>query len=627
MHMNSNEFDLDFDFEKEYGFDQPQVDDTKKLDTDFDLRAALESEFNEEAALFNSEYQNDFDYGPDEEPAAEEPVFEDASFEAADFEEPPYSEEPEVSFETAEGENLEPDGEFFEEQPAEGETSESPIRERKPRQPSKVGIALASFAAGVVAFFAPEEPKPTPDGRPRRPVSKMRRFKNDVLPLIILGITLVTMLIFIFGAAGRAITNFRNDQEALKSSSEEAQSKDELEAKQVQALIADADRLATGYNYEAAIAKLESFEGNKNKYPDIQTKISEYRQAVDTLIEHNDPGAIPNLSFHVLIADPARAFVDQTFGGKYNMNFVTIEEFQRILEQLYENGYVLVDMDAFIAETANGDSITYAAKPLKLPDGKKPVMITETMVNYFRYMVDSDEDGEADKGGAGFASRLVVDSLTGEIKAELVTSAGETVTGDYDLVPILENFIEAHPDFCYQDSRATLAVCGYDGIFGYRINAEVIQTKGQEYYDKQVAGAKEIVAALQDKGYEIACYTYGNIGYADKSATDIKEDIAKWERDIMPVVGTLDTIVYAQKSDISTTGNYTDSKYNVLSGIGFRYFISNGSKPACTVTGEYVRQLRIMVTGTGMAHTATMYADYFDAKSVLDSTRGDVPQA
>ena len=53
--MNSNEFDLDFDFEKEYGFEPSKIDETKKLDTDFDLRAALESEFNEEAALFNSE--------------------------------------------------------------------------------------------------------------------------------------------------------------------------------------------------------------------------------------------------------------------------------------------------------------------------------------------------------------------------------------------------------------------------------------------------------------------------------------------------------------------------------------------------------------------------------------------
>ena len=620
--MNSNEFDLDFDFEKEYGFEPSSMDETKKLDTDFDLRAALESEFNEEAALFNSEYQNNFDYGPEEvsedAPAADETA--EVEFEEA-YPVPQEIPEEEDLPEDTLAEELE-QAEPVESPEYEQEEEENPVRQRRVREKKEPN----KYVTAVLAFFAPEEPKPTADGRPRKPVSKMRRFKNDILPLIILGVTLLMILVFFVGSVSRAITNHRNEQEALKSSDEAAKTQDELDAENVRLLIAEADALAVGYDYDAAIAKLDSFTGNKSKYPDIELKLSTYRQAKASLIEYKDPGAIPNLSFHVLIADPSRAFVDQTFGGQYNRNFVTIEEFQRILDQLYENGFVLVDMDSFIAETVTGDSVTYSAKPLALPDGKKPVMITETMVNYFRYMVDSNEDGEPDKGGAGFASRLVVDPLTGEITAEMVNSAGETVRGDYDLVPILENFIEAHPDFCYQGARATLAVCGYDGIFGYRINSAVKTDKGQEYYDQQVAGAKEIVAALQAKGYEIACYTYENIAYGDKSASDIKADITKWEQDIMPVVGTLDTIVYAKSSDISSTGAYRDSKFSVLYDIGFRYFISSGNKPACTVAGNYVRQLRIQVTGTAMAHTATMYADYFDAKSVLDSTRGDVPQ-
>lgn len=621
--MNGNEFDLDFDFEKEYGFEPSKMDETKKLDTDFDLRAALESEFNEEAALFNSEYENNFDYGPEEVPK-EEP-----ELTAEDYAEEVLPEEGFPDLEEAYDEAAEDQEEPIADGSGE-ETEEKPIRQRRVREkkePSKILAALTAAAGAVIAFFAPEEPKPTADGQPRKPVSKMRRFKNDVLPLIITAVTILMILIFVFGSASRAIANHRNEQEALKSSNEQQEQQEAQDAVLAQRLIAEADALATGYDYDGAIAKLEGFTGNKSKYPEIDTKLSEYRQAQAALIDHNDPGAIPNLSFHVLIADPARAFADQTFSGKYNMNFVTTQEFQRILEQLYANGFVLVDMDSFIAETATGDAITYAAKPLRLPDGKKPVMITETMVNYFRYMVDSDEDGEPDKGGAGFASRLVVDPLTGEITAEMVNSAGETVQGDFDLVPILEKFIEEHPDFCYQGARATLAVCGYDGIFGYRVNKEVADTKGQDYYNQQVAGAKEIVAALREKGYEIACYTYENKGYGGMSASEIQKDMDKWVRDIVPIVGNLDTFVFAQKSDISSTGAYSGNKYNVLSGLGFRYFITNGNKPACTVTSEYVRQVRLMVTGTGMAHTGTMYADYFDAKTVLDSTRGDVPQA
>ena len=92
------------------------------------------------------------------------------------------------------------------------------------------------------------------------------------------------------------------------------------------------------------------------------------------------------------------------------------------------------------------------------------------------------------------------------------------------------------------------------------------------------------------------------------------------------VIGQVDTLVYAKTSDISTTGAYTGGKYNVLSEAGFRYFIGNGTGPSADVTSSYVRQKRIMVTGQYMAHTATMYTNYFDAKAVLNSQRGNVPQ-
>lgn len=627
--MSKNDFDLDFDFEKEYGFDTPQADDSEKLDDDFDLGAALGSDFDEEAALFNSEYQNDFDYGTDEEPAAPQVSLDATTIFHGDLipeaAEPEAEDLPGEAFdsEDAEPEDLPVDDDSDEEPSEEEDKPARPRRERKPRKPKEPN----KFVQAVIAYFAPEEPKPLPDGRPRKPVSKMRRIKNDILPPAILGLTLLIALIFVFGSAGRAIGNLRTDRENQLSTEEAQKTKDEMEAEEVKALLAEAEELATGYDYDAAIAKLNAFTGNRSKYPEIDTALSTYKQIQASLIEYKDPGAIPNLSFHVLIADPSRAFVNQSLSGKYNMNFVTVQEFERILEQLYANGFVLVDMDSFIAETATGDTVTYAAKSLKLPDGKKPVMLTETMVNYYSYMVDSDSDGKADKDGAGFASRLVVDSLTGEITAEMVNGAGETVRGDFDMVPILEKFIEKHPDFCYQGSRATLAVSGYDGVFGYRINPEVIDKQGQAYYDEQVAGAKKIVSALRQKGYTIACYTYADTAYGGKSATDIKEDIEKWTTHIVPVIGQVDTLVYAKTSDISTTGAYTGNKYNVLVEAGFRYFISNGNKPACTVTGEYVRQLRVMVTGTGMAHTASMYKDYFDAKTVLDSTRGDVPQA
>ena len=601
--MNEKDFDLDFDFEKEYGFDTPETDPEQLLDEDFDLKALLESEFGEEAAAFTSEYESDFDYGPETVDYAQD--------EGMVLSEAPVEEEAAV-----------PEEDYFDADLPEEMMNAQPLPQEEYVQPEEVPEEVPS-----------EEPVPEemPVQRPvkrerRKPVSPMRRFKNETLPLIIAGATAVLLLFFIGGSVGRLIGKIRTNNETALKASEAAVNEAERQDKEALDLLDEAALLAAGYDYDTAIAKLEGFTGNKAKYPEMEIRLSEYKQQKSLLVAHNDPGAIANLAFHVLVADPSRTWTNQQYGGQYNRNFVTTDEFERILEQLYNNGYVLVDMDSFIAETVTGETITYSSKPMYLPDGKKPIMITETMVNYFGYMIDGNNDGTPDKDGAGFASKLVVDDLTGQIQAEMVNASGETVRGDYDLVPVLEKFIDAHPDFSYRGARATLAVTGYEGIFGYRINSTVKNTKGEDYYNQEVEGAKKIVAALKDKGYEIACYTYGNINYGDKSASDIQADIASWKMEIMPVVGTLDTLVYAKSSDISTTGAYTGGKYNVLSEAGFRYFVSNGTSPSADVTNSYIRQKRLMVTGSYMAHTAGMYNSYFDAKTVLNSLRGNVPQ-
>ena len=643
--MKENEFDLDFDFEKEYGFDLTKEDKTEKLDDDFDLRAILESDFAEEAELFNAEYQNDCDYDPEEYPLEAEPASEPEP--APALEEPAVAEEQEAEYgfdddlidmsrradvshrsieQMMEDDDLALGEEYPEEDvPMEDEPEaieEPPVRQRKERKP------LKELWNPLKQRPAPEPPADKPESaNPRRkPVSKSRQFKNEVLPLLIIGVACVLILFFVIGAGSRFISNSIRNNKDRNEASESMMNEEERLALEAQTILEEAALLAAGYDFDAAIAKLETYSGNISEHSEITMQLSSYRQAQSTLISHNDPGSIPNLSFHVLIADPSRAFTNQEFGGQYNRNFVTVDEFQKILESLYEKDYVLVEMEHCIAETVTGDTITYSAKPILLPDGKKPVMITETMVNYFNYMIDSNDDNIPDKGGAGFASKLVVDDLTGKIQAEMVNTAGETVRGDYDLVPVLERFIEQHPDFSYRGARATLAVTGYEGIFGYRINSSAKASRGEEFYNNEVEGAKKVVAALKEKGYEIACYTYGNVDYGKKSASDIQADISSWKVEIMPVVGTLDTLVYAKNSDISTTGAYTGGKYNVLYEAGFRYFISNGTSPSADVTNSYVRQKRIMVTGTYMAHTPTLYNYYFDSKAVLNSTRGNVPQ-
>ena len=603
--MNEKDFDLDFDFEKEYGFDTPEDTLAQQLDEDFDLKALLESEFGEEAAQFTAEYDSDFDYGPETVDYAQD--------EGMTLTEAPVEEV------------VMPGEDAFDADLPEEMMNPQPLYQEEYIQSEEIP-ADAPVEVPSEEVLPEEAPVERPVKRERRkPVSPMRRFKNETMPLIIAGITAVLLLFFIGGSVGRLIGKIRTNNESALKASEAAVSEAERQDKEALDLLNEAALLAAGYDYDTAIAKLEGFTGNKAKYPEMEIRLSEYKQQKSLLVAHNDPGAIPNLAFHVLIADPARAFTNQELSGQYNRNFVTIDEFEKILEQLYNNNYVLVDMDCFIAETVTGETITYSSKPIYLPDGKKPVMITETMVNYYNYMIDSNDDGAPDKDAAGFASKLVLKN--GEIKAAMVDSTGETVVGNYDLVPILEDFIDKHPDFSYHGSRALLAVSGHEGVLGYRTQKSTVDTKGQAYYDSEVAAAKEVVAALKEAGYEFASYTYADQAYGKWDATTIQKDISKWTAEVLPILGTCDTLVYAKTSDISANGDYTTSKFNVLYGAGFRYFIAHTTgDPSCKIAGNYVRQLRIMVTGTQMAHAANTYAKYFDSQSVLNSSRGNVPQ-
>ena len=96
-------------------------------------------------------------------------------------------------------------------------------------------------------------------------------------------------------------------------------------------------------------------------------------------------------------------------------------------------------------------------------------MLTQTNVNYNLYLVDSDGDLLADKNGGGFASKLVLDQ-SGKVTCEMVDSNGQTIYGAYDMIPILDEFVERHPDFSYRGAKAILALTGYNGLFGYRTN-------------------------------------------------------------------------------------------------------------------------------------------------------------
>ena len=91
-----------------------------------------------------------------------------------------------------------------------------------------------------------------------------------------------------------------------------------------------------------------------------------------------------------------------------------------------------------------------------LPPGKQAFVMSQDDVCYYEYME-----------GDGFAFRMVVGE-DGKPVCEMKMDDGSVSTGAYDLVPLLDEFIEEHPDFSYKGAKAVIAFTGYNGILGYR---------------------------------------------------------------------------------------------------------------------------------------------------------------
>lgn len=460
----------------------------------------------------------------------------------------------------------------------------------------------------------------------RRKRTQMQIFKETYLPALIAGVAIILIIVFIIGSITRSVQKSKAEKNAnIAASSSVAEEQARLE-QAAQDLIAQANQMMAGYDYQGAIDLLNSFEGDLSKFTAVNDKILECEAGQKTLVSWDDPTQIPNLSFQLLVADPDRGFSHETYGYSINRNFVTTEEFSRILQQLYDNGYILVDLDAFTAQEANEDgTVVYKAKSMQLPKGKKPVMLTQTNVNYNYYLIDSDGDKVPDGKGTGIASKLLWDGQN--FTCEMVTESGSTVTGAFDLVPILEDFVKKHPDFSYRGAKATLALTGYNGLFGYRTHPSAKDLFGENAYQQAIQDAKTVAEALRNSGYRLACYTYENIAYGTSSITQIKSDLNGWTEEVVPILGNIDVFTFAQLTDITTDPVYSGEKYDLLNSLGFRYYLGfcEDGKPWVSITDSYVRQGRIMVTGSNLAHHSDWFTNLFDPSSVLDSNRGNIP--
>ena len=189
-------------------------------------------------------------------------------------------------------------------------------------------------------------------------------------------------------------------------------------------------------------------------------------------------------------------------------------------------------------------------------------------------------------------------------------------------MPILERFIREHPDFSYRGARATLAITGYDGVLGYRTCPS-----GEGYNEEDIPKAKAVADRMKELGWVFASHSWGHRHYGTMTADQIQEDAEKWDKEVKPILGDTDILIYAHGDDIAGIEEYSGASYNVLKSYGFNYFCNVDSNISWVQIGnDYVRQGRRNLDGYRMYHYPQMLEDLFDVSAVYDNTRPIVPE-
>ncbi len=421
---------------------------------------------------------------------------------------------------------------------------------------------------------------------PRRPANPVKVFKEQYLPFLILGTAAVMIVVFLFGSLSN-----RKPPEPQKTDADRIQ---ELLTQEIASISAEAAQMASTHNYEGAMKLLSGYSGGLSNAPDLQAQYDEYQKALDRMVVWDDISKVPGLSFRTLVADLDKAKADPDRGSRYQSSYVTVDQFYTLLEELYEGGYVLVSLYDFGAPATDSEGgVAVTTTSVRLPEGKKPILLTQEGVNYY---------GHTQKSG-GFASCLTLDA-EGELTCAMKAEDGSTITGNYDLVPILNDFIETHPDFSHNGARATIAVSGYEGLFGYDLSET-----------EQIV---KIAKKLRADGYDLACYTYADMKYSQYGTEGLKEDLSKWNEEILPLLVETDILVYPTGGDIKGLEGYSGSKYNLLHDQGFRYFSGTGDGVVWGMTDPgYLRHIRTVVTPQNMKEHPEYYLGLFDADAVL----------
>ncbi|MDR1329863.1 MAG: hydrolase [Oscillospiraceae bacterium] len=336
--------------------------------------------------------------------------------------------------------------------------------------------------------------------------------------------------------------------------------------------------------------------------------------AADRLVPYD--GIVEHLFFHTPIAYTEQAFDGDSQEEGFDMYMVTVEEYKKILQSLYDKDYIIVNMNDVWNEYADESGSPYMKREtLMIPEGKKPIIISFDDISYYEYMMDN-----------GFPYRLII-GRDGDIWSYGKDPAGnEVISQDIDCVTILDKFVKDHPDFSLGGAKGLICLTGYNGILGYRTQTDSKDSSPEFEARRQseIARVKPIVKRLKDTGWYFASHSWGHINLNTASFSKSKGDADRWMAEVGSLIGPTKLMVYPFGSrldgdDVTKTGE----AFRYYHSLGFRVFASVGVESYSKIKKEISAVIcdRMHSDGVTLRHERNRYMKFYDAAEVWDDAR------